>query len=118
MYGCDCDGVKREPLDRGIEGDALRASLGMIERIAGHRPPTCPWRAFSDPITQDVLEVAWAKGGSLASAVGADADHKLMQAMGVYRRAVAMTRAEDQRIERQKREAEAARRKAVGARHG
>lgn len=107
MYGCDCDGVKRsEPLDLGRSGEALRGHIVAIERVTGHAPPTCPWRAFSEPIVAEVLDVAWAvPEGNLEAVVGADSDHLLMQAMGVYQRAKLATRAEEDRLMSEERDA-------------
>lgn len=106
MYGCDCDGVTREPLDRGVEGDAIRSHLVTIERVAGHRPPTCPWRAMSEPAVLEVLSVAWAvDGGNLAAVLGADPDAHLVQALGIYRRALTRTANDERRIQHEEAEA-------------
>lgn len=106
MYGCDCDGVKRDgPLDRGTaEGEALRAVLRTVDHITGHRPPTCPWRAMSEPIVREVLAVSWSvEAGNLGAVLGPDPDHRLTQAIGVYRRAVEGTRNEDSRLDHEER---------------
>lgn len=29
-----------------------------IERLTGHRPPTCPWRAMHDPLVGPVIDAA------------------------------------------------------------
>ena len=110
MYGCDCDGVSRTgPLDLGREGEALRGHIKAIEHVTGHAPPTCPWRSFSEPIVAEVLSIAWAvPEGNLEAVTGPDSDHKLMQALGVYQRAKAATRADEDRLIRD--EAEAKRR--------
>lgn len=118
MYACDCDGVTRQMADRGIEGDSIRATLGIVERVAGHRPPTCPWRAFYEPIVREVLSVSWAVGGDLGGALGADPDAKLVEALGVYTRAKRATEADEQRIaaeklERERKHAEALRKAGV-----
>jgi len=106
MYGCDCDGVSRSPLDLGREAEALRGHIKTIEHVTGHAPPTCPWRSFSEPIVAEVLSVSWAvPDGNLEAVVGPDSDHKLMQAMGVYQRAKAATRAEEDRMIREEGEA-------------
>lgn len=98
MYGCDCDGVVRQPVDRGIEGDAIRATLTSIERVAGHRPPSCPWAAFYEPIVREVLSVSWAVGGDLDASLGPDPDSKLVDAIGVYTRAKRATERDDERL--------------------
>lgn len=107
MYGCDCDGVTRQQVDLGIEGDAIRAQLTLVERVAGHRPPMCPWRAFTVPIVREVLSVSWAVGGDLAGALGTDPDAKLVDAIGVYTRAKRATIADDERLAAEKRDREA-----------
>lgn len=106
MLGCDCDGVSRQQLDLGIEGHAIRASLSVIERVAGHRPPTCPWRAFYDPLVQDVLAVSpHAKRGNLSAALGPDPDNLVVQGVSVYQRAVDATEADEGELRSQEREA-------------
>ena len=91
--GCDCDGVRRVPTDAGgAEGAALRAVLTVVEHLTHVRPTTCPWRAMSEPIVREVLEVSWAcDPPNLAAVMGHDPDHKLTQAVGVYRRALRAT---------------------------
>lgn len=108
MYGCDCDGVTREPIDGGREGEAVRASIRTIERITGYAPPTCPWRAYYDPIVREVMASAWTVDeGNLGAALGPDPDAIQVEAMGVYRRALAVTRADDMQLEREERERKA-----------
>jgi len=41
--------------------------LDVIERQTGARPPTCPWKAFEDPVVRDTLELY------RASRIGSDA---------------------------------------------
>lgn len=117
MYGCDCDGVQREPLDHGREGDAIRGTLRVIEKITGHRPPTCPWRAYYEPIVREVMDVAWSvDDGNLAATLGPDPDAVLRDAIGVYRRALSLTKAEEERLARE--DAERKRRHNAAARGG
>lgn len=118
MYGCDCDGVERKPVDRGAHGDAARGVLRAIDRVTGHEPPTCPWRAMSEPIVRDVLAVSWAAEGNLAAVLGADPDHKLTQALGVYTRAKNYTRSDEMRLESEEREREKTRRQAMNNARG
>jgi hypothetical protein len=104
MYGCDCDGVNRPgPVDRGIEGDSVRASLGMIERVAGYRPPTCPWRAFSEPIVREVLSVVQLG----IAALGPDPDAVVVEGLSVYTQAKKATELDEQKILHEEREAKA-----------
>lgn len=120
MYGCDCDGVQREQVDGGgAEGAAIRAVLTTVERIAGHRPPTCPWRAMSDPLVRDVLAVSWSvEDGNLGATLGPDPDAQLIQALGVYTRAKRATVNEDERLEAEERKRKALAMNAARGRHG
>lgn len=106
MYGCDCDGVKRDSVDGGgVEGAAVRSTLKVIQSLTGHRPPTCPWRAFYEPIVREVLDVAWAiEGGNLPAALGPDPDYIVMQGVSVYRRALLSTKADDMKLDQEERE--------------
>jgi len=107
MYGCDCDGVKREPLDRGRDGEALRGTLVAVERVTGSRPATCPWRSFYEPIVKDVLSVAWAiDPANLAVALGPDPDAKTVQAIGIYRLAKLATTRDEETLRAEEREQE------------
>lgn len=85
MYGCDCDGVKREPLDLGEadgEARAMRGHIDAVERVTGHRPPTCPWRAMYEPLVKEAISAAWDPSFML----GPDPEHRLKQAVSVYAR--------------------------------
>lgn len=116
MYGCDCDGVRRdEQLDLGRAQDVARGVLTAVERVTGLRPPTCPWRAFYEPVVREVLAVSWATGDAhaLGPVVGPDPDHKLMVALGVYTRAKVATTADEQRIRDEERERERQRKQAT-----
>lgn len=116
MYGCDCDGITRDQLDRGgQESASVRSHLATIERITGHRPPTCPWRSMYEPIVREVLEVAWAvEEGNLGPVLGPDPDFVLVQAMGVYRRSLNRATLDERTILRE--EADAKRKAAAHAR--
>lgn len=85
----------------------MRGYLTTIERVTGHAPTTCPWRAFYDPLVREVLDISWADDGNLAAVIGMDPPYQLVQALGVYKRAVTMTRAEEERIQRDERKAKA-----------
>lgn len=116
MYGCDCDGIERpEQLDHGRPQDVARGVLVAVERVTGIQPPTCPWRAFYEPVVRDVLGVSWATGDAhaLGPVVGPDPDHKLMVALGVYTRAKVATTADEQRIRDEERERERQRKQAT-----
>lgn len=103
MYGCDCDGVRREPVDSGAD-EGLRGHLRVIAHVTGHRPPTCPWRGLYEPLVHDVINASPFKGGDLTQAIGVDPDNRLAQAIGVYRRSVEATTADERRIEAEERE--------------
>jgi hypothetical protein len=65
----------------------------------GHRPPTCPWRAYYDPLVREVMSLAWAiEGGNLPAVIGDDTPAILVEAIGVYRMAVMSTSAEERRL--------------------
>lgn len=103
MYACDCDGVTRDgSVDHGVEGDHLRRHLTMIEQVTGHRPPTCPWNAFNEPIVKEVLKHTWSvTDGNLTVSMGADPSNIVSEAMGVYIRARGAARAEEDRAQRE-----------------
>lgn len=108
VWGCDCDGEShRHRQDEGSPADApLRAHLTSIERVTGHRPSTCPWRAFYHPLVREVLEVHWAvEQGNLAAVIGTDPPYLLVEALGIFRRALLATQAEERKLKRQETEA-------------
>jgi hypothetical protein len=95
----------------------LRAQVAGIEHITGHRPPTCPWRAFTTPLVHEVMSVAWAiEDGNLGSAIGVDPPAKLVSALGVFERARKATKVDEDRHLKEEREAKARVKKAM--RHG
>lgn len=105
-YGCDCCGdVERDETDP--VGRPVRVHLKIIERITGHQPDTCPWRAFYEPIVQEVLPLSgFARNGNLAAAWGDDPAHLLVDAYSAYDNAKERTLAEDEKIAREKAERE------------
>lgn len=71
----------------------------MIERVVGYRPPTCPWRAYYDPLVREVMSVSWAiENGNLPAIVTEDTPAVLVDAIGIYRMALLATIAEDRRL--------------------
>lgn len=86
-------------------------TLDEIERFTGHRPPTCPWQSFSDPLVGEVLELVRAVGGSTengpvaALALPLDPPHRVWQGLNHYISARSIIRAEDARLERAQRTA-------------
>lgn len=77
--------------------------LDAIERIAGYRPDTCPWRAYYDPLVTEVMSLSWAiESGNLAAVVNESTPAVLVDALGVYRMALLATRAEEARLRKPK----------------
>jgi hypothetical protein len=77
-----------------------------MERIVGHRPVSCPWRAYYDPLVREVMALSWAvEEGNLAAATGDDPPAILLDAVGMYRQALSATLAEDRRIADEERRA-------------
>lgn len=108
IWACDCDGESHlHPSDDGSPADlAIRAHAATIERITGHKPSTCPWRAFYHPLVRDVLGVHWAvEHGNLAAVIGSDPPNILVEALGIFRRSMMATSAEERRLKRQEDEA-------------
>lgn len=71
------------------------------------KPEACPWHSFSDPVVQEVLKYRWAYDPpNLEAAWGNNPLFILVEAMGVYSRAVLATRAEDMRLEEIKRKSQ------------
>jgi len=87
----------------------VRGHLAIIERVTGHRPPTCPWRAFYHPLVREVMAGAWAsERGNINAVLGDDAPWILVQAVGAWERAVSATQSEDREINRRQRQRDAA----------
>lgn len=92
----------------------MRGYLRTIETVTGHQPATCPWRAFYDPIVREVIAVAWAiTDGNLPAVIGTDPPYQLTQAIGVYKRALDATRADEERLQAIERRSEHAARAAM-----
>lgn len=85
----------------------MRGYLTTIEKVTGHAPSTCPWRAFYEPIVREVIAVAWAvEDGNLPAVIGTDPPYQLAQALGVYERAKRATAADEMRLRDEERKAE------------
>ena len=81
----------------------------MIEGVAHSRPPTCPWRAFREPLVHEVLELSAAfDPPNLGAVLGQDPPALLVDAVLHYQSALKATWADDSRLRREK---EAARKK-------
>jgi len=59
-WGCDCDGESHKSGRRvvGVQKYIVDQMAGAIEKLTGYRPPTCPWRAMSDPLVGPVIRAA------------------------------------------------------------
>ena len=58
--------------------------LSAIEDYTGHRPVSCPWRAFFDPFVQRVLKAyRFFESGQLAWSTPR-ASHRLVEGVGFY----------------------------------
>lgn len=80
---------------------------GHIEQLTGHRPDSCPWRAFYDPFVAKVVHVAvLAEKGLGASELGDDPPAIILDALPLYFRAYNATKAHDMDLERKQREAQ------------
>lgn len=77
-----------------------------IEEITGHRPHSCPWRCFAEPIVGEVIRISTlAKEGLGTAALGDDPDAVLLDALPIYIAAKESTKAHDMEQDRKKREA-------------
>jgi hypothetical protein len=93
---CPCDGARVEP---GValtpRAQPAVAGLDLIERVTGVRPAECPWRGFYDG---DVAEAQCAHGyresGQLREYWGDDPPAWLVEAEGIYHRALERTRSD------------------------
>jgi len=88
-------------VETGVVEHGLRRHLDVIERVTGHAPPTCPWRAYSDPFVAEVMSHTWAvEHGNLGVTLGEDPPAVLVDGIRAYRMALLSTQAEDRRIAR------------------
>lgn len=53
-YGCDCCG----PVEGRQTAVMTNGVFDTVEQWTGHRPASCPWRAFSHPLVRQVID-AW-----------------------------------------------------------
>lgn len=84
-----------------------------IEMLVGHRPHTCPWRAYYEPLVQEVIALSdYVEKGNLGAVVGNDSPAILIDALTVYRSALNATLSEDRRLRAEKAERERAARAA------
>ena len=75
--------------------------LDGIEKLTGGRPPSCPWRAFREPIVSEVLTLYRACGGATEAGpvpsrvLALDPTYAAWQGLLHYVQAIALTRASD-----------------------
>lgn len=80
---------------------------GEIEKLTGHRPPACPWRAFYAPIAAQTVQLAiLAEKGLAMAELGDDPPAIWLDAIKVYLSSYAAVRNHDMEAERKKRESE------------
>ncbi len=61
-----------------------RMKKGIAE-LVGSEPPTCPWRAFYDPLVMEVIPLSsYFENGNLAVKVGKDPPAVLLEALETY----------------------------------
>lgn len=83
----------------------MEAMAGHMEKLTGHRPETCPWRAMYDPLVADIHGIVALKDYGDA-ALGDDPPALHLDALRVYLRARGATEAHDLKQEREARERE------------
>lgn len=109
-WRCDCDGASHllgDAYSAGAPEAGVRRHLDVIDRVTGFKPPTCPWRAFSDPLVAETMDLAlWIDPPNLAAVVGENTPAILVDALACYRRALVATQSEDRRLRYEKLERE------------
>lgn len=109
-WRCDCDGASHlegDAYSMGAAESGVRRHLDVIERVTGARPPTCPWRAFSDALVAETMELTtWVDPPNLAAVVDGQTPAILIDALAAYRRALVATQADDRKLQHEKWERE------------
>jgi hypothetical protein len=91
----------------------VRRHLDVIRRVTGHKPHTCPWRAYYDPLVIEVMRYVWAcDPPNLDAVLPENAPGILVEGIAVYRMALQATLSEDAKLRREKAERERAARAA------
>lgn len=86
-WGCDCDGKSHRAGGYTPSGPAATAQrhLDVIQSVTGHRPPTCPWRALSDPLVAKTLNLSIGADNNYAMAkLGPNPPAVLLDALDVF----------------------------------
>lgn len=87
-WRCDCDGRSHRASGTAPAGPVatVERHLDVIERLTGHRPPTCPWRAFFDPLVAAAIKLSNASdGGYVTAKLGLDPPEVLLEALESFR---------------------------------
>lgn len=101
-WACDCDGRSHRAGGTvpAAPAAAVRKHAGTVEKVTGHRPLTCPWRAMYDPLVAHTMRLAGAAQRDYATAhLGADPPAVLLDALDVF---FAARGAGERHIEKQK----------------
>ena len=89
----------------------------LIRRITGSEPPTCPWRAFQDPLVVDVINACrWYESGQVAVRIGAEPPYNLVEGVETFIGALELVDAEREKRRDEERKSKA--RAAATARAG
>lgn len=92
-YPCDCNGDATPGRETPRMTDG---TLSVIEDVTGHRPPSCPWSAFSDPLVRDVLHAyRFFESGQLSIGIGDDPPARLVEGIALYHTSVQHLQADD-----------------------
>lgn len=86
-WRCDCDGVSHEAGGHVPAGPAadVERHRQTIEQVTGHRPVSCPWRAFQDALVDDaMLHVIAADKGYIMAKLGEDPPAALLDALDLF----------------------------------
>lgn len=104
-YRCDCAGPPPALHPYSLVADRTREEL---RRLTGDAPPSCPWRAFGDPLIAEVLELYRACGGGTeggavpSRALALDPPHDAWQGLLHYAAVTTRIRIEDLRAQRER----------------
>ena len=102
-YRCDCAGAveKRPGLHLTKRLDAVRSELDAVNVTMGIKPPSCPWRAFSDREAGEILRAHdWYAKKQLRDWVGDDPPWRLLEGVHHYAGALAIARADAAKLRR------------------
>lgn len=100
-YGCDCEGPV--PALRPYS-HVTAMTLEEIAKVAGARPPSCPWRSMREPIVGRVLDLYRAVGGATeggavrSRAMAIDPPHCDWLGLQYYCEVVSMIRSHDAEV--------------------